>query len=131
VGREPGQGACATRTGVRVVLAVWAECAQVCLRVRVCPANPTPLLALQFPQYPSPWAAYTALQTDYLMGCPARRIARWLAAAGAATFLYSFTHEPVTQLIVRVPRRRAPTRTLCVLCVVCRGFCVLCWVLPV
>jgi hypothetical protein len=93
--------------------------------------EPHVLLALQFPQYPSPWAAYTALRTDYLMGCPARRIARWLAAAGAATFLYSFTHEPVTQLIVRVPRRRAPTRTLCVLCVVCRGFCVLCWVLPV
>ncbi len=41
----------------------------------------------QFANYPSPWAVYSAISTDALFICPARRTARWATAAGLNAYV--------------------------------------------
>jgi hypothetical protein len=55
-------------------------------------ASPTPPSHTlpQFANYPSPWAVFSAINTDALFICPARRTARWATAAGLNAFVYVY-----------------------------------------
>ena len=42
----------------------------------------------QFADYPTPWAALSAILSDPSFVCPTRRTARWATAAGMPAFAY-------------------------------------------
>ena len=42
----------------------------------------------QYANYPSPWAVFSAINTDSLFICPARRTARWATSAGLSAYVY-------------------------------------------
>ena len=54
---------------------------------------------VQFENYPSPWAVYSAISTDSLFVCPARRTARWATASGMKAFVYVAVTPPLFRVV--------------------------------
>ncbi len=80
--------------------AVPDEAAYLALAEAAFPGNGAAVVA-EYPSamYGSPEAAAAAAVGDAAFVCSARRMARWLSAAGNPTFLYHFTHAPTDTLL--------------------------------
>ncbi|NUO47323.1 MAG: carboxylesterase family protein [Polyangiaceae bacterium] len=76
------------------------EAAYLALAEAAFPGNGAAVVA-QYPSatYGSPEAAAAAAVGDAAFVCSARRMARWLSAAGTPTFLYHFTHAPTETIV--------------------------------